>query len=77
MIQKATVRVGDMIGNPGYPKAHFKHGMVIDQIPDSFHERIEFGHILVLTDTGKREWYSFDYVYCSCELLSREDKKDE
>jgi len=67
MIQKATVRVGDMIGNPGYPKAHFKHGMVIV---------LKHRCILVLTDAGKREWYSFDYVYCSCELLSREDKKE-
>ena len=76
MIQKATVRVGDMIGNPEYPKAHFKHGMVIDQIPDTFHEKIEFGDFLVLTETGLREWFTFDYVYGRCDLLNREDKGD-
>ena len=36
MIAKATVRVGDMIGNPEYPKSHFNIGVVIDQIPDDF-----------------------------------------
>ena len=77
MIQKATVRVGDIIVNPEYPKAHFRLAMVIDQKPDDFLNEVEFGDFHVLTDTGEREWYTFDYVYCRCELISREDKKDE
>jgi len=75
MIQKATVRVGDIIVNPEYPKAHFRLAMVIDQKPDDFLNEVEFGDFHVLTDTGEREWYTFDYVYCRCELLNREDKK--
>ena len=77
MIQKATVRVGDIIVNPEYPKAHFRLGVIIDQIPDDFLNEVEFGDFHVLTDTGKQEWFTFDYVYIRCELLSREDKKDE
>ena len=76
MIKYATVRRGDMISNPGYPKAHFRLAMVIDQKPDDFLNEVEFGDFQVLTDTGMREWYTFDYVYCRCELLNREDRKD-
>lgn len=76
MIHKATVRIGDMIGNPEYPNAHLNIGVVIDQKPDTFLEVMENGDFHVLTDTGIREWYTFDYVYCRCELLNREDRKD-
>ena len=75
MIHSATIRIGDMIGNPQYPKADFNVGVVIDQKPDTFLEVVENGDFHVLTDTGKREWYTFDYVYCRCELLNREDKE--
>lgn len=100
MIQKATVRVGDMIGNPEYPKAHFRLGMVIEQIPSDFDMKLEedllhnehspskthmmrnrmeypeYGDFMVLTNSGKQEWFTFDYVYLRCELLNREDKED-
>ena len=72
MIQKATVKVGDMIGGN---TIQFNFGVVIDQKPDDFLNEVEFGNFLVLTDAGKQEWFSFDYVYCMCDLLSREDKK--
>lgn len=78
MIQKATVRVGDIIGNPDYPKAHFKLGVVIGQLPCVLlkEEDPEYGDFHVLTETGKQEWFTFDYVYVRCELLNREDRKD-
>ena len=71
MIQKATVKVGDMIGNT----KQINFGVVLDQKPDEFLNEVEFGPFLVLTETGEQEWYSFDYVYGMCDLLSREDKK--
>ena len=63
MIQKATVRVGDIIVNPEYPKAHFRLAMVIDQIPDDFLNEVEFGDFHLLTDTGEREWYTSDICH--------------